>query len=84
MGRRSKVANSHSVDATLEPDWNYETKVAEVESIIARIEAGELELEEVFEQFATAVESLRQCDTFLQQRQQQVDLLIETLSDESI
>jgi exodeoxyribonuclease VII small subunit len=61
---------------------NYEAKVAEIESIIARIEGGELELEAVFDQFATAVEFLRQCEGFLQQRQQQVDLLIETLSDE--
>ena len=62
--------------------WNYEKAVAEVENIIKRIEAGELELEEVFEQFAVANEYLRQCETFLQQRQQQVDLIIETLTDE--
>ncbi|PPS40624.1 exodeoxyribonuclease VII small subunit [Chroococcidiopsis sp. TS-821] len=84
MGRRSKVVNSDAVDATLQADWNYEAKVAEVERIIAQIEAGELELEEVFEQFTAAVEYLRQCETFLQQRQQQVDLLIETLSDEPV
>ncbi|MHC0062012.1 exodeoxyribonuclease VII small subunit [Nostoc sp. UIC 10890] len=65
-----------------EEDWNYEAKVAEIEGIITRIEAGELELEAVFEQFASAVEYLRQCESFLQQRQQQVDLLIETLSDD--
>ncbi|MBD2564329.1 MULTISPECIES: exodeoxyribonuclease VII small subunit [Nostoc] len=65
-----------------EEGWNYEAKVAEIEGIIARIEAGELDLEAVFEQFASAVEYLRQCESFLQQRQQQVDLLIETLSDE--
>ncbi|MBD2242405.1 exodeoxyribonuclease VII small subunit [Nostoc sp. FACHB-888] len=65
-----------------EEGWNYEAKVAEIEGIIARIEAGELDLEAVFEQFASAVEYLRQCEIFLQQRQQQVDLLIETLSDE--
>ncbi len=64
-----------------EESWNYEAKVAEIEGIITRIEAGELELEAVFDQFATAVEYLRQCEGFLQQRQQQVDLLIETLSD---
>lgn len=63
--------------------WNYETAVAQVEEITARIEAGELELEEVFEQFAAAVQYLRQCEDFLQQRQQQVDLLIETLQDDS-
>jgi exodeoxyribonuclease VII small subunit len=62
--------------------WNYEAKVAEIERIIARIEAGDLELEEVFDQFAAAVESLRQCESFLQERQQKVDLLIETLKEE--
>ncbi|AUB38205.1 xseB, exodeoxyribonuclease VII small subunit [Nostoc flagelliforme CCNUN1] len=65
-----------------EEGWNYEAKVAEIEGMIARIESGELELEAVFEQFASAVEYLRQCESFLQQRQQQVELLIETLSDE--
>ncbi len=73
---KSKSASS------CEDGWNYEAKVAEIEGIIARIEAGELELEAVFEQFANAVEYLRQCESFLQQRQQQVDLLIETLSEE--
>ncbi len=63
-------------------DWNYEAAVAKLEALIARIEAGELELEEVFDQFAAAVEYLRQCETFLQERQQQVDLLIETLKDD--
>ncbi|AHJ28442.1 exodeoxyribonuclease VII small subunit [Nodularia spumigena CS-584] len=62
--------------------WSYEEKVREIEAIIARIEAGELDLEQVFEQFCTAVESLRQCESFLQQRQQQVNLLIETLTDD--
>ncbi|MEH1888385.1 MAG: exodeoxyribonuclease VII small subunit [Nostoc sp.] len=68
--------------SNFEEGWNYEAKVIEIEGIIAGIEAGELQLEEVFEQFAKAVEYLRQCESFLQQRQQQVDLLIETLSDE--
>ena len=63
-------------------DWNYEAAVAKLEALIARIEAGELELEEVFDQFAAAVEYLRQCETFLQERQQQVVLLIETLKDD--
>jgi exodeoxyribonuclease VII small subunit len=64
-------------------DWSYEERVAQVEGIIARLEAGELELEEVFAEFAAAVESLRECEGFLQERRRQVDLLIETLRDES-
>jgi exodeoxyribonuclease VII small subunit len=62
--------------------WSYEATVAEVEAIINRIELGELELADVFSQFSIAVEQLRQCETFLNRQQQQVDLLIETLLDE--
>ncbi len=71
----------HQLDTLELQGESYETKVAEVEKIIARISAGKLELEDVFDQFALAVEYLRQCENFLQQRQQQVDLLIETLED---
>jgi exodeoxyribonuclease VII small subunit len=46
------------------------------------MESGRLELDEVFNQYSTAVEYLRQCEKFLAQRQQQMDLLIETLVDE--
>ncbi|MBD2164861.1 exodeoxyribonuclease VII small subunit [Calothrix membranacea FACHB-236] len=77
MIKRKNPANSDDFTA-----WNYEAKVAEIEQIITRIETGDLELEAVFAQFTTAVENLRQCENFLQQRQQQVDLLIETLNDE--
>lgn len=70
------------IQPTIQKSWNYEATVAEVEAIIARIEAGELELEEVFDQFATAAERLRQCESFLKERQQQMELLIETLTDE--
>lgn len=63
--------------------WRYETAVAEVESIIRQIESGELELEAVFEQFAQAVEALQQCEAFLSERQAQMDVLIETLSNQS-
>jgi exodeoxyribonuclease VII small subunit len=82
MLKPTRISISNPGTMTSEQGWNYEKAVAEVENIIERIEAGELELEEVFEQFTLAAEYLRQCETFLQQRQQQVDLLIETLNDE--
>ncbi|MGJ5674293.1 MAG: exodeoxyribonuclease VII small subunit [Nostochopsis sp.] len=80
MARRGNSSNSKSVEVEIEA-WNYEAKVAEIEGIITRIEAGKLDLADVFEQFAKAVEYLGECESFLQQRQQQVDLLIETLAD---
>ncbi|WP_088891138.1 exodeoxyribonuclease VII small subunit [Leptolyngbya ohadii] len=70
-------------DPTLPPSWSYEQTVSQIEGIIDRIEQGELELADVFNQFATAVEQLRQCESFLNRQQQQVDLLIETLLDEA-
>lgn len=66
------------------PDsWKYEATVARVEKIIKEIESGELELAEVFQEFSTAIEYLRQCEAFLNQRQEQMDLLIETLESDS-
>jgi exodeoxyribonuclease VII small subunit len=77
------ASSSDRADSSLPESWNYETTVNRVETIIKQLETGELELAEVFEQFANAVNYLRQCDAFLMQRQQQMDLLIETLEAES-
>ncbi|MFM7426722.1 MAG: exodeoxyribonuclease VII small subunit [Elainella sp.] len=74
--------SSAPADPALPNNWNYEATVTEVETIINQIELGELELADVFQQFSTAVERLRQCEAFLTRQQQQVDLLIETLLDE--
>ncbi|MGK7877951.1 MAG: exodeoxyribonuclease VII small subunit [Xenococcaceae cyanobacterium] len=62
--------------------FNYEETVAEIEQIIRQVESGSLPLEEVFEQFAIAVEHLHQCETFLTQGKQRMNLLIETLEEE--
>lgn len=62
-------------------DWSYEATVEKIEATVARLEQGELPLAAVFEEFEQAVQHLRQCEAFLQSRQEQVDLLIETLED---
>lgn len=63
--------------------WNYEETVTELEVIVQEIESGHLELAEVFDKFAWAVESLKDCEDFLAEKQGQMNLLIETLEDES-
>lgn len=63
-------------------NWNYEATVAKVEQIISQLESGELELAEVFTEFTTAVEYLRECEAFLNQKQQQMTLLVETLTEQ--
>ncbi|MBD1911048.1 MULTISPECIES: exodeoxyribonuclease VII small subunit [unclassified Leptolyngbya] len=76
MARRSK-----SSETATDLNWRYEASISEVERIIQAIEGGDLDLAEVFEQFATAVQHLNQCETFLGQQQQQMAVLIETLQD---
>ncbi|MBD2329472.1 exodeoxyribonuclease VII small subunit [Alkalinema sp. FACHB-956] len=76
------VTKRKSKTETLPNNWNYEATVSQVEEILALIESGDLDLAEVFDQFTVAVERLKECDRFLADRQGQVDLLIESLSDE--
>jgi exodeoxyribonuclease VII small subunit len=59
--------------------WNYEETVDGVEEILAAIEGGNLELTEVFSQFAVAVDRLNQCESFLAIQREQVELLLESL-----
>jgi exodeoxyribonuclease VII small subunit len=62
-------------------DWNYEATVDRIEEILEAIERGDLELAEVFSQFALSVDYLDRCESFLAQQQERVELLIETLGD---
>ncbi len=63
-------------------NWSYEAAVEEVEAIITDLETGDLPLADIFEQFEKAVTELKKCDTFLQAKQRQAQLLIETLVPE--
>lgn len=60
-------------------DWSYETAIARVETLVKQIETGDLDLAEVFDRFDTASQDLQQCEQFLAEKQQQLDLAIETL-----
>ncbi|MGC1310106.1 MAG: exodeoxyribonuclease VII small subunit [Phormidesmis sp.] len=63
-------------------DWSYEATLENIEAITRQLETGDLPLADVLDQFAAAVTSLQQCDQFLQTKQQQASLLIETLTGE--
>lgn len=77
--RNSRITSG---DAAPSKSWNYESSVSQIETVINQIEMGEMELAEVFQQFAIAVEHLQHCETFLTHQKKQMDLLIETLLDE--
>jgi exodeoxyribonuclease VII small subunit len=61
--------------------WSYEETVSTIEAVIGELESGQLPLAEVLSQFEQAVQSLQQCEAYLTEKQQQVNVLIETLSD---
>ncbi|MFS8795385.1 exodeoxyribonuclease VII small subunit [Synechococcus sp. R55.8] len=62
-----------------EEPWRYEAAIAEVETLIAQIESGELDLAEVVERFQQAAQTLKTCADFLEQKRQQVEIIIEQL-----
>ena len=79
----ARSSNAKNMPTELPAHWQYESAVETVESIIKRIESGEMELATIFDQFAIAVEHLQACESFLQYHRQQVDVLVETLNDEA-
>lgn len=65
-----------------EDPWRYEAAIAEVEGLIAQIESGELDLAEVVERFQQAAQTLKRCAEFLEEKRQQVEILIEELNQD--
>lgn len=61
---------------------NYESLVSEVEGIIKEIEAGNLPLEKLFQQFEIAANKLKRCEDFLVRHQREMSVIIETLEDD--
>ncbi|MEN9202042.1 MAG: exodeoxyribonuclease VII small subunit [Thermostichus sp. DG_1_6_bins_120] len=61
--------------------WRYEAAIAQVETLIQEIESGQLDLAEVVERFQQAAQTLKTCEAFLQQKRQQVAILIEELEE---
>ena len=72
--------NHGTTDRPDEP-WRYEVAIASVEAIVERLETGNLDLAEAFEQFAEAARQLQTCDRFLKEHEAQADLLIECLDE---
>ncbi len=83
MNKQNNSKTTPSNNIFNQSNWNYETTVAKVEEIINKIESGKLELADVFDEFAAATAYLRDCEKFLSERQQQMDVFIETLENDT-
>lgn len=57
--------------------FDFETSLAQLEKLVARMESGELGLEESLKAFEEGVKLTRQCQETLNSAQQKVQLLME-------
>jgi len=55
---------------------DFEQALAELESLVERLERGDLPLDEALKTFERGVELTRQCQTVLQAAQQRVEILL--------
>lgn len=61
---------------------DFEKSLEELESLVERLESGELSLDESLKQFKRGVELTRHCQSVLEQAQQTVEKLVDN-DDES-
>lgn len=60
---------------------DFEQAISELESIVERLEHGELPLEEALKQFERGIELARGCQVSLEQAEQKVAILLKKSSD---
>ncbi len=65
-------------------DAGFESTLAELEELVARMEAGNLPLEEAMRSFERGVQLTRECQAALQAAQQRVQLLTQRASGATI
>jgi exodeoxyribonuclease VII small subunit len=63
---------------------DFENSLAELELLVARLEQGDVPLEEALKTFERGVALTRQCQTALRSAQQKVEVLLTRNGDESI
>ncbi|KAA1259552.1 Exodeoxyribonuclease 7 small subunit [Rubripirellula obstinata] len=54
---------------------NFEEAIATIETIVGKLESGELDLTDSLEQYETGIKRLRQCHEILEKAEQKVTLL---------
>jgi exodeoxyribonuclease VII small subunit len=63
---------------------DFEQSLLELEALVAKLEQGDVPLEEALESFERGVALTRQCQTALRTAQQKVEVLLTRNGDESI
>ncbi len=60
---------------------DFEQALSELESVVERLEHGELPLEEALKQFERGIELARSCQVSLKQAEQKVEILLQKTPD---
>ena len=68
------MARKSTTEAQLPPD--FETALQELEALVARLERGDLQLEDALRSFERGVQLTRHCQTALTAAQQKVEILL--------
>ena len=63
---------------------DFERSLGELEALVAKLEQGDVPLEEALKTFERGVELTRQCQTALRTAQQKVEVLLTRNGDETI
>ncbi len=63
---------------------DFEKSLTELEALVARLEQGDVPLEEALKTFERGVALTRQCQTALRTAQQKVEILLARNGDESV
>jgi exodeoxyribonuclease VII small subunit len=73
-----------SKPAKTEPLPDFEQSLTELEALVARLEQGDVPLEEALKTFERGVALTRQCQTALRTAQQKVEVLLSRNGEEEI
>ncbi len=60
---------------------DFEQSLAELETVVERLEHGELPLEDALRQFERGIELARSCQSALKQAEQKVEILLQKTPD---
>ena len=80
--RESFIVTSKSpTEAPIPSAADFERSLAELESIVDKLEQGDLSLDESLQQFERGVQLTRSCQTALKQAEQKVEILLRKTGD---
>ena len=81
MAKKKRPSDSSSKNQPQPDSVDFERALADVESIVSKLESGELGLSDSLEQYEIGIRRLKQCHALLQQAERRVMLLSGVDSD---